>query len=121
MDRSDLNPYSPQLHTNDRPIGAFGQLREPPPKPVQIWIAKAGTVLLNFKWERPPAEEIIDSLELHTNDYVVTAVKRREALDKTDNQNSAQALFALNRTNLHEAAACAHIVSPPPQVPLKPP
>ena len=105
MDRSDLNPYSPQLHTNDRPIGAFGQLREPPPKPVQTWIAKAGTVLLNFKWEKPPAEEIIDSLELHTNDYVVTAVKRREALDKTDNQNSAQALFALNRTNLHEVDA----------------
>ena len=44
---------------------------------------------------------ILESLETHTHSWTLQAVKKREALDKSDDRDHAQSLFTLDRNGTH--------------------
>ncbi len=94
----------------DRPRGPFG-VNEPVPKPVQLWKDKVNKVtnkpqeLLHFTWQRNSAQRILESLELHTYEWTVRAIKTRECLDKLDRRDIALSTFAMSRNKILLPAA----------------
>ncbi len=53
--------------------------------------------LLHFGWQRNPAQRIRESLELHSYERTVKAIKTRECLDKQDRRDIAVSTFAMSR------------------------
>ena len=99
MDIRNLDTRGSSKLENDRSPGPNGP-RCPLPLAVQKWKVRDDTQLLDFLWEYEPALLIIESLELHTDDWTLDHVKKsRAALDKTDRRDTAQAMFALDKTN----------------------
>jgi hypothetical protein len=53
--------------------------------------------LLHFAWQRTSVQTILESLELHSYDGTVKAIKTRECLDKLDRRDIALSTFAMSR------------------------
>ncbi len=53
--------------------------------------------LLHFGWQRNSAQRILESLELHSYEWTVKAIKTRECLDKQDRRDIAVSTFAMSR------------------------
>ena len=102
MDDHYLESKSSRRVWEDRPRGPF-EVNEPLPKPVQLWrdrINKATNKqqeLLHFGWQRNSARRILESLELHSYEWTVKAIKTRECLDKQDRRDIAVSTFAMSR------------------------
>ncbi len=54
--------------------------------------------LLHFAWQQNSAQRILESLELHTYEWTVRAIKTRECLDKLDRRDIALSTFAMSRS-----------------------
>ena len=110
MDDPNLDSRSSRRVWEDRPRGPFG-VNEPLPKPVQLWRDKVNKVtnkpqeLLHFAWQRNSAQRILESLELHTYEWTVKAIKTRECLDKLDRRDIALSTFAMLRNKILTPAA----------------
>ena len=110
MDDPNLDSRSSRRVWEDRPRGPFG-VNEPLPKPVQLWKDKVNKVtnkpqeLLHFAWQRNSAQRILESLELHTYEWTVRAIKTRECLDKLDRRDIALSTFAMSRNKILMPAA----------------
>jgi hypothetical protein len=98
VDIRDLGTRGSSKLENDRSPGPNGP-RCPLPLAVQKWKARDDAQLLDFLWEHEPALLMTEPLELHTDDWTLDHVKSRAALDKTDRRDTAQAMFALDKTN----------------------
>jgi hypothetical protein len=102
MDDPYLDSRSSRRVWEDRPRGPFG-VNESLPKPVQLWKEKVNKVtnktqeLLHFAWQRNSAQRILESLELHSYEWTVKAIKTRECLDKLDRRDIALSTFAMSR------------------------
>jgi hypothetical protein len=102
MDDPYLDSRSSRRVWEERPKGPF-EVNEPLPKPVQLWkssINKATNKpqeLLHFKWQRNAAQRVLESLELHSYEWTVKAIKTRECLDKLDRRDIALSTFAMSR------------------------
>ena len=103
MDDPYLDSRSSRRVWEERPKGPF-EVNEPLPKPVQLWKASTNKVtnkpqeLLHFKWQRNAAQRVLESLELHSYEWTVRAIKTRECLDKLDRRDIALSTFAMSRT-----------------------
>ena len=103
MDDPYLDSRSSRRVWEERPKGPF-EVNEPLPKPVQLWKASTNKVtnkpqeLLHFKWQRNAAQRVLESLELHSYEWTVKAIKTRECLDKLDRRDIALSTFAMSRT-----------------------
>jgi hypothetical protein len=102
MDDVDFDPYASKRVDQERPAGPFG-VREVVPDKITSWKnrihpeSKKAQKLIDFEWQRVGAERIIISFETYVHDWTLKTVKKREALDKTDNRDQAQSLFAIDR------------------------
>ena len=102
MDDPHLDSRSSRRVWEDRPRGPFG-VNEPLPKPIQTWKDKVNKAtskpqeLLHFAWQRNLAQRILESLELHSYEWTVKAIKTRERLDKLDRRDIALSTFAMSR------------------------
>ena len=102
MDDHYLDSRSSRRVWEDRPRGPFG-VNEPLPKPVQLWKERTNKStnkqqeLLHFGWQRNSAQRILESLELHSYEWTVRAIKTRECLDKQDRRDIAVSTFAMSR------------------------
>jgi hypothetical protein len=97
-----LDSRSSRRVWEDRPRGPF-EVNEPLPKP------KAGTAmegphkqnnqqaqeLLHFGWQRNAAQRMLESLELHSYECTIKAIKTCECLDKQDRRDIALSTFAI--------------------------
>jgi hypothetical protein len=78
-------------------------VNKPLPKPVQLWRDRTNKAtnkpqeLLHFGWQRNSAQRILESLELHSYEWTVKAIKTRECLDKQDRRDVAVSTFAMSR------------------------
>jgi hypothetical protein len=52
---------------------------------------------LHFKWQRNAAQRVLESLELHSYEWTVKAIKTRECLDKLHRRDIALSTFAMSR------------------------
>ena len=126
MDDLDFNPYASKRVDQERPEGPF-KIREALPEKIQLWRnrihpeTKKVQKLIDFDWQRVGAERIIRSFETHVQDWTLKAVKKREALDKADNRDFAQSLFATDRNGIFLANGLAlrllRIIPPPTATP----
>ena len=102
MDDPFLDSRSSRRTWEDRPRGPF-EVNEPLPKPVQLWRDRTNKAtnkpqeLLHFGWQRNSAQRILESLELHSYEWTVKAIKTRECLDKQDRRDIAVSTFAMSR------------------------
>ena len=102
MDDHYLDSKSSRRVWEDRPRGPF-EVNEPLPKPVQLWKERTNLAtnkqqeLLHFGWQRNSAQRILESLELHSYEWTVRAIKTRECLDKQDRRDIAVSTFAMSR------------------------
>jgi hypothetical protein len=102
MDDPYLDARSSRRVWEDRPRGPF-EVNEPLPKPVQLWRDRTNKTthkpqeLLHFGWQRNSAQRILESLELHSYEWTVKAIKTRECLDKQDRRDVAVWTFAMSR------------------------
>ena len=102
MDDPFLDSRSSRRVWEDRPRGPF-EVNEPLPKPVQLWKDRLNQKtnkpqeLLHFGWQRNAAQRILESLELHSYEWTVKAIKTRECLDKQDRRDIALSAFAMSR------------------------
>ena len=102
MDDPYLDSRSSKRTWEDRPRGPF-EVNEPLPKPVQLWRDRTNKAtnkpqeLLHFGWQRNSAQRILESLELHSYEWTVKAIKTRECLDKQDRRDIAVSTFAMSR------------------------
>ena len=102
MDDHYLDSKSSRRVWEDRPRGPF-EVNEPLPKPVQLWRDRTNKTtnkqqeLLHFGWQRNSAQRILESLELHSYEWTVKAIKTRECLDKQDHRDIAVSTFAMSR------------------------
>jgi hypothetical protein len=110
MDDPYLDSRSSRRVWEERPRGPF-EVNEPLPKPVQLWKASTNKTtnkpqeLLHFKWQRNAAQRVLESLELHSYEWTVKAIKTRECLDKLDRRDVALSTFAMSRSkNLNTQA-----------------
>ncbi len=53
---------------------------------------------MHFGWQRNAAQRIFESLELHSYEWTVKAIKTRECLDKQDRRDIALSTFAMSRS-----------------------
>jgi hypothetical protein len=103
MDDPYLDSHSSRRVWEERPRGPF-EVNEPLPKPVQLLkssINKATNKpqeLLYFKWQRNAATRVLESLELHSYEWTVKAIKTRECLNKLDRRDIALSTFAMSRS-----------------------
>jgi hypothetical protein len=103
MDDPYLDSRSSRRVWEERPRGPF-DVNEPLPKPVQLWKSSANKStnkpqeLLHFKWQRNAATRVLESLELHSYEWTVKAIKTRECLDKLDRRDIALSTFAMSRS-----------------------
>ena len=103
MDDPYLDSRSSRRVWEDRPRGPF-EVNEPLPKPVQLWKDRTNKTtnkaqeLLHFGWQRNAAQRILESLELHSYEWTVKAIKTRECLDKQDRPDIALSTFAMSRS-----------------------
>ena len=110
MDDPYLDSRSSRRVWEERPRGPF-EVNEPLPKPVQLWKASTNKVtnkpqeLLHFKWQRNAAQRVLESLELHSYEWTVKAIKTRECLDKLDRRDVALSTFAMSRNKNINAPA----------------
>jgi hypothetical protein len=87
MDDPYLDARSSRRVWEDRPRGPF-EVNEPLPKPVQLWRDRTNKAtnkpqeLPHFGWQRKSAQRILESLELHSYEWTVKAIKTRECLDR---------------------------------------
>ena len=94
MDDPYLDSRSSRRVWEERPRGPF-EVNEPLPKPVQLWKSSTNKAtnkpqeLLHFKWQRNAAQRVLESLELHSYEWTVKAIKTRECLDKLDRRDIA--------------------------------
>ena len=106
MDILDFDPFATNRGDRERPDGPF-MIIEQLPTQVLKWktrihpATKKSTQLIDFSWQRHQAEMILGSLETHTHSWALQAVKKREALDKSDDRDHAQSLFTLDRNSTH--------------------
>ena len=110
MDDPYLDSRSSRRVWEERPRGPFED-NEPLPKPVQLWKKSTNKAtnkpqeLLHFKWQRNAAQRVLESLELHSYEWTVKAIKTRECLDKLDRRDIALSTFAMSRSkNINTAA-----------------
>jgi hypothetical protein len=102
MDDPHLDSRSSRRVWEDRPRGPFG-VNEPLPKPVQTWkdnVNKATSKpqeLLHFAWQRNSAQRILESLELHSYEWTMKAIKTQQCLDKLDRRDITLSTFAMSR------------------------
>jgi hypothetical protein len=102
MDDHYLDSRSSRRVWEDRPRGPF-EVNAPLPKPVQLWKDRTNKTtnkqreLLHFGWQRNSAQRILESLELHSYEWTVKAVRTRECLDKQDRRDIAVSTFAMSR------------------------
>jgi len=102
MDDPYLDSRSSKRTWEDRPRGPF-EVNEPLPKPVQLWRDRTNKAtnkpqeLLHFGWQRNSAQRILESLELHSYEWTVKAIKTRECLDKQDRRDITVSTFAMSR------------------------
>ena len=102
MDDPYLDSRSSRRVWEERPRGPF-EVNEPLPKPVQLWKSSTNKAtnkpqeLLHFKWQRNAAQRVLESLELHSYEWTVKAIKTRECLDKLDRRDIALSTFAMTR------------------------
>ena len=102
MDDPYLDSRSSRRVWEERPRGPF-DVNEPLPKPVQLWKSSTNKAtnkpqeLLHFKWQRNAATRVLESLELHSYEWTVRAIKTRECLDKLDRRDIALSTFAMAR------------------------
>ena len=102
MDDPYLDSRSSRRVWEERPRGPF-DVNEPLPKPVQLWKSSTNKAtnkpqkLLHFKWQRNAATRVFESLELHSYEWTVKAIKTRECLDKLDRRDIALSTFAMSR------------------------
>jgi hypothetical protein len=111
MDDPYLDSRSSRRVWEERPRGPF-EANEPLPKPVQLWKSSTNKAtnkpqeLLHFKWQRNAAQRVLESLELHSYEWTVKAIKTREcSLDKLDRRDIALSTFAMSRSKNINAAA----------------
>ena len=112
MDDPYLDSRSSRRVWEERPRGPF-EVNEPLPKPVPVQLWKASTnkstnkpqELLHFKWQRNAAQRVLESLELHSCEWTVKAIKTRECLDKLDRRDIALSTFAMSRSKNLNAPA----------------
>ena len=110
MDDPYLDSRSSRRVWEERPRGPF-EVNEPLPKLVQLWKASTNKAinkpqeLLHFKWQRNAATRVLESLELHTYEWTVRAIKTRECLDKLDRRDIALSTFAMSRNKSIQATA----------------
>ena len=103
MDDPYLDSRSSRRVWEDRPRGPF-EVNEPLPKPVQLWRDRTNKAtnkqqeLLHFGWQKNSAQRILESLELHSYEWTVKAIKTRECLDKQDRRDIALSTFAMSRS-----------------------
>jgi hypothetical protein len=103
MDDPYLDSRSSRRVWEDRPRGPF-EVNEPLPKPVQLWKDRTNKAtnkpqkLLHFGWQRNAAQRIFESLELHSYEWTIKAIKTRECLDKQDRRDIALSTFAMSRS-----------------------
>ncbi len=103
MDDPYLDSRSSRRVWEKRPRGPFN-VNEPLPKPVQFWKSSTNKTtnkpqeLLHFKWQRNAATRVLESLELHSYECTVKAIKTRECLDKLDRRDIALSTFAMSRS-----------------------
>ena len=110
MDDPYLDSRSSRRVWEERPRGPF-EVNEPLPKPVQLWKSSTNKAtnkpqeLLHFKWQRNAAQRVLESLELHSYEWTVKAIKTRECLDKLDRRDIALSTFAMTRNkNINDPA-----------------
>ena len=111
MDDPYLDSRSSRRVWEERPRGPFA-VNEPLPKAVQLWKSSINQAtnkpqeLLHFKWQRNAAQRVLESLELHSYEWTVRAIKtKRECLDKLDRRDVALSTFAMSRSkNINTAA-----------------
>ena len=102
MDDPYLDSRSSRRVWEDRPRGPF-EVNEPLPKPVQLWKDRINKTtnkqqeLLHFGWQKNSAQRILESLELHSYEWTIKAIKTRECLDKQDRRDIALSTFAMSR------------------------
>jgi hypothetical protein len=102
MDDPYLDARSSRRVWEDRLRGPF-EVNEPLPKPVHLWRDKTNKTtskpqeLLHFGWQRNSAQRILESLELHSYEWTVKAIKTRECLDKQDRRDITVSTFAMPR------------------------
>jgi hypothetical protein len=112
MDDPYLDSRSSRRVWEDRPRGPF-EVNEPLPKPVQLWKDRTNKTtnkaqeLLHFGWQRNAAQRILESLELHSYEWTVKAIKTRECLDKQDRRDIALLTFAMSRSRMLLPSAIA--------------
>jgi hypothetical protein len=110
MDDPYLDSRSSRRVWEERPRGPF-EVNEPLPKPVQLWKSSTNKAtnkpqeLLHFKWQRNAAQRVLESLELHSYEWTVKAIKTRECLDKLDRRDIALSTFAMSRSKNLNAPA----------------
>ena len=110
MDDPYLDSRSSRRVWEERPRGPF-EVNEPLPKPVQLWKSSTNKAtnkpqeLLHFKWQRNAANRVMESLELHSYERTVKAIKTRECLDKLDRRDIALSTFAMSRNKSIRATA----------------
>ena len=106
MDDLDFDPYASKRVDQERPPGPF-QIREDLPGKIFKWkhrlhpLTKQPQKLIDFDWQKVGAERILVSFETYVQDWTLKMVKKREALDKADNRDHAQSLFASDRNGIH--------------------
>ena len=106
MDLLDFDPFATNRGDRERPDGPFSVIEQLPPQ-VLKWktrvhpATKKTTQLIDFSWQRHQADMILDDMEVHTHSWTLQAVKKREALDKSDERDHAQSLFTLDRNATH--------------------
>jgi hypothetical protein len=105
MDDPYLDARSSRRVWEDRPRGPF-EVNEPLPKPVQLWRHRTNKAtnkpqeLLHFGWQRNSAQRILESLALHSYEWIVKAIKTRECMDKQDRRDIAVSTFAMSRNRV---------------------
>jgi hypothetical protein len=103
MDDPYLDSRSSRRVWEDRPRGPF-EVNEPLPKPVQLWKERTNRAtnkqqeLLHFGWQKNSAQRVLESLELHSYEWTIKAIKTRECLDKQDRRDIALSTFAMSRS-----------------------
>ena len=103
MEDPHFDHRSAKRFDRQRASGPFG-VDEVLPKKILAWVNRKHPdsgkkqTLLNFtEWQKGQAARIISDFELYAYEWTLTAVKFRESLDKQDQRDLAQSVFARDR------------------------
>ena len=122
MEIVDFDPHALEAIYHDRAGGPYDVI-EPLPKAVADWknrlhpVTKKPTKLVDISWQKNMGTIILDSFEFHVHAWTMTAVKKREALDKVDTRDHAQSLFTLDRDATFRAEGVALLALRTPHAP----